>query len=61
MEVIAGILPPGVVNVVAGFGNGCMGFMPGRHTRQAAHRGTFNQHNRLSRGQEIAAEGDESQ
>ncbi len=40
--------------------NGCMAFMPGSHTRQLAHRDTFDRSNLLSRGQEIAVEVDES-
>ena len=40
--------------------NGCMAFMPGSHREQLAHRDTFDKNNLLSRGQEIAAEVDES-
>jgi hypothetical protein len=41
--------------------NGCMAFLPGSHTRQIAHRDTFDRDNLLSRGQEIAVEVDDSE
>jgi non-heme Fe2+,alpha-ketoglutarate-dependent halogenase len=41
--------------------NGCMAFLPGSHRQQLAHRDTFDKHNLLSRGQEIAVEVDEGQ
>jgi hypothetical protein len=42
--------------------NGAMGYIPGTHTRdQVPHRDTFAQNNLLTRGQEIAAEVDETQ
>jgi hypothetical protein len=40
--------------------NGCMMFMPGSHEGQLEHRDTFDRHNLLSRGQEIAVKVDES-
>jgi Phytanoyl-CoA dioxygenase (PhyH) len=40
--------------------NGCMMFMPGSHNQQLAHVDTFDKHNLLSRGQEIAVQVDES-
>jgi ectoine hydroxylase-related dioxygenase (phytanoyl-CoA dioxygenase family) len=40
--------------------NGCMMFMPGSHAQQLEHRDTFDKHNLLSRGQEIAVKVDES-
>jgi len=42
--------------------NGAMAVIPGSHKRdQAPHRDTFDRHNLLTRGQEIAVEVDESQ
>ncbi|HEX3864665.1 MAG TPA: phytanoyl-CoA dioxygenase family protein [Stellaceae bacterium] len=42
--------------------NGAMAVIPGTHTSdQIAHRDTFDRHNLLSRGQEIAVEVDETQ
>jgi non-haem Fe2+, alpha-ketoglutarate-dependent halogenase len=40
--------------------NGCMKFMPGSHNGQLEHVDTFDKHNLLSRGQEIAVKVDES-
>ena len=40
--------------------NGCMKFMPGSHRVQLEHRDTFDEHNLLSRGQEIAVNVDEA-
>jgi non-haem Fe2+, alpha-ketoglutarate-dependent halogenase len=40
--------------------NGCMKFMPGSHRQQLEHKDTFDKHNLLSRGQEIAVKVDES-
>ena len=34
--------------------NGCMKMIPGSHKRQVSHRDTFDKHNLLTRGQEIA-------
>jgi hypothetical protein len=42
--------------------NGAMEFIPGTHTKdQIPHRDTFDKHNLLTRGQEVAVEVDESQ
>ncbi|MBV8775680.1 MAG: phytanoyl-CoA dioxygenase family protein [Alphaproteobacteria bacterium] len=42
--------------------NGAMAVIPGSHTRdQIPHRDTFDRHNLLTRGQEIAVEVDETQ
>jgi len=41
--------------------NGCMRVIPGSHRAQLRHVDTFAKHNLLTRGQEIAAEVDESQ
>ncbi|MBV9552400.1 MAG: phytanoyl-CoA dioxygenase family protein [Alphaproteobacteria bacterium] len=42
--------------------NGAMAVIPGSHTRdQIPHRDTFDRHNLLTRGQEIAVEVDEAQ
>jgi ectoine hydroxylase-related dioxygenase (phytanoyl-CoA dioxygenase family) len=40
--------------------NGCMKFMPGSHREQVVHRDTFDQHNLLTRGQEVEVAVDES-
>jgi non-heme Fe2+,alpha-ketoglutarate-dependent halogenase len=40
--------------------NGCMKFAPGSHREQLVHRDTFDKHNLLTRGQEIAVEVDET-
>jgi non-haem Fe2+, alpha-ketoglutarate-dependent halogenase len=40
--------------------NGCMKFAPGSHRAQLPHVDTFNEHNLLTRGQEIAVEVDEA-
>lgn len=40
--------------------SGCMKVMPGTHGEQLGHKDTFNEHNLLSRGQEIQVEVDES-
>jgi len=43
-------------------GNGAMEFIPGTHNKdQIPHRDTFDKHNLLTRGQEVAVEVDESQ
>ncbi len=43
-------------------GNGAMAVIPGTHTLdQVPHRDTFDRHNLLTRGQEVAVEVDESQ
>ncbi|MCW5748228.1 MAG: phytanoyl-CoA dioxygenase family protein [Alphaproteobacteria bacterium] len=60
-----GLSSPDVITVWLAFTpanllNGCMKFMPGSHREQVAHRDTFDKHNLLSRGQEIAVEVDES-
>jgi ectoine hydroxylase-related dioxygenase (phytanoyl-CoA dioxygenase family) len=41
--------------------NGCMKFVAGSHHRQIEHRDTFDKHNLLTRGQEIAVAVDESE
>lgn len=60
-----GLSSPDVVTVWVAFTpanllNGCMKFMPGSHLVQLEHKDTFDKHNLLSRGQEIAVEVDES-
>lgn len=40
--------------------NGCMAFIPGTHHVEVAHRDTFDRHNLLTRGQEIAVAVDQS-
>lgn len=40
--------------------SGCMRFVAGSHTREVAHRDTFDKQNLLSRGQEITVEVNES-
>ena len=43
-------------------GNGAMEFIPGTHNKdQIPHRDTFDKHNLLTRGQEVAVEVDQSQ
>ena len=39
--------------------SGCMKFVAGRHRQQVPHEDTFEQHNLLTRGQEIAVKVDE--
>jgi non-heme Fe2+,alpha-ketoglutarate-dependent halogenase len=41
--------------------NGCMKMIPGSQKRQVPHRDTFDKHNLLTRGQEIAVEVDEDE
>ena len=41
--------------------NGCMKFVAGSHHRQVDHRDTFDQHNLLTRGQEVAVTVDEDE
>src|SRR5579872_6510119 len=41
--------------------NGCMKFIAGSHHRQVEHRDTFDKHNLLTRGQEIAVAVDEDE
>src|SRR6185503_16021245 len=41
--------------------NGCMKMIPGSQKRQVPHRDTFDEHNLLTRGQEIAVEVDETE
>jgi len=60
-----GLSSPDVMTVWVAFTpanllNGCMKFMPGSHMAQLEHVDTFDQHNLLSRGQEIAVKVDES-
>jgi ectoine hydroxylase-related dioxygenase (phytanoyl-CoA dioxygenase family) len=60
-----GLSSPDVMTVWVAFTpanllNGCMMFMPGSHTQQLEHVDTFDKHNLLSRGQEIAVKVDES-
>jgi non-heme Fe2+,alpha-ketoglutarate-dependent halogenase len=60
-----GLSSPDVMTVWVAFTpadlvNGCMMFMPGSHNRQLEHVDTFDKHNLLSRGQEIAVKVDES-
>ncbi|HJQ59139.1 MAG TPA: phytanoyl-CoA dioxygenase family protein [Vineibacter sp.] len=60
-----GLSSPDVMTVWVAFTpanlvNGCMKFMPGSHVQQLKHRDTFDKHNLLSRGQEIAVTVDES-
>jgi hypothetical protein len=60
-----GLSSPDVMTVWVAFTpanlvNGCMKFMPGSHREQLEHRDTFDKHNLLSRGQEIAVTVDEA-
>jgi len=60
-----GLSSPDVMTVWVAFTpanllNGCMMFMPGSHNQQLEHVDTFDKHNLLSRGQEIAVRVDES-
>src|SRR4051812_34774926 len=60
-----GLSSPDVMTVWVAFTpanllNGCMKFMPGSHKGQLEHVDTFDKHNLLSRGQEIAVKVDES-
>lgn len=61
-----GLSRPDIVTAWVAFtpshrGNGCMRVIPGSHTvDQLPHRDTFDQHNLLTRGQEVAVEVDES-
>jgi non-heme Fe2+,alpha-ketoglutarate-dependent halogenase len=60
-----GLSSPDVMTVWVAFTpanllNGCMKFMPGSHREQLQHVDTFDKHNLLSRGQEIAVKVDES-
>jgi ectoine hydroxylase-related dioxygenase (phytanoyl-CoA dioxygenase family) len=60
-----GLSSPDVMTVWVAFTpanlvNGCMMFMPGSHEQQLEHVDTFDKHNLLSRGQEIAVKVDES-
>jgi hypothetical protein len=56
-----GLSSPDVMTVWVAFTpadlvNGCMKFLPGSQQRQVTHRDTFDEHNLLTRGQEVEVE-----